>query len=123
MSSDIVTGFTFYLRGHLHIVIGEISGPPEQILVVSLTTKREGSDPTVILQDGDHPFIAHDTVVNYSDSRIFNKDKLADGIEQKFFGIGKKFPKDKLTLVQNGLMKSPFTPNNIKDIYEKLVSK
>lgn len=96
------------------MVIAELLGPPERVIVVSLTSKRAGSDETVILTAGDHPFITHDTAINYQDSRLFLKADLLDRINKKFFEPGVSFPSDKIKIIQRGLLVSPYTPNDIK---------
>src|ERR1019366_5002265 len=54
---------------HLWIVLTE---PDEenQSLCVNITTAQDGSDLTVELNKGDHPFIKHPSVVNYFDARL-----------------------------------------------------
>ena len=96
------------------MVVAELAGPPEQVVVVSLTTKRSGSDETVILTLGDHPFIKHDTAINYQDTRRFDKADLLDRINRRFFEPGQSFSDDKIIIIQQGLLRSPHTPNDIK---------
>ncbi len=121
MPLDCSCGSSFLLRGHLWVVIAELSGSPDQVLVVSLTTKRTDSDTTVILQSGDHDFIKHDTVVNYTDSRIFNKNDLIDRIDKRDFKPDKPFTADKLKIIQQGLLDSAYTPQNMKAFYKKSI--
>ncbi len=116
MIPDCPCGFTFYLRGHLYAVIAELEGPPQQVVVVSLTTKRAGSDETVVLTTGDHPFLKHDTSVNYQDSRIFICSDLIDRVNRRFFTPGEAFPHDIIKVMQQGLMVSPHTPNGVKSL-------
>lgn len=122
MSSGCSCGSTFYILGHLWIVIAEIPGSVEQFIIVSLTTKRSGSDPTVVFQSGDHAFIKHDTVVNYNDARLFPKTELIKRIREQDFAAGDDFEASKLSIIQKGLLDSPFTPNEIKDAYKKSLS-
>ena len=69
-------GETFFLSGthdtepHLWIVLTDPEGNPGEVVVVNLTSQRPGSDATVVLQRGDHPFVRHDTVVYYGDARM-----------------------------------------------------
>ena len=116
MVSDCPCGFTFYLRGHLHVVIAEIAESPTRVVVINLTTKRTGSDETVILKEDDHPFIKHDTAINYQDTRMFDKAQLIERLNHNFFKIGEIFSEDKVKLMQRGLIESPFTPRDIKAI-------
>jgi hypothetical protein len=87
MTVGCTPGFAFFLRGHLWIVVAEISGSPEKIIVVSLTTHKPGSDTTVMFKLGDHDFIEHDTVVSYADARVFEKADFINKIEEKILGL------------------------------------
>ena len=53
---------------HLWIVL-EGEDEEGQILCVNITTKREDSDSTVILQPGEHGFVKHESVVHFEDAR------------------------------------------------------
>lgn len=120
MSIDCSPGFSFHLGGHLCVVVAELPGPPVQVVFVSLTSKKIDSDTTVILQSGDHSFIKKDTVISYSDTRQITKDVLIDRIKQKYFGTNDVFDEDKLKIIQDGLLKSPYTPNGIKNQCKKV---
>jgi len=100
----------------LWVIVAELPGPPVQVVIVSLTTKRADSDTTVVLRSGDHPFIKHDTIISYSDARQISKNDLIDRIERKFFGISEIFAEDKLKIIQRGLLISPHTPKEIKSL-------
>ena len=113
-------GFTFFNYGHLWVVVAELPGAREELVVVSLTTKRDGSDTTTLLLPGDHPFIQHETVVYYADVRRFDKTDFVGRVESKFFGIGEPFPPAVLGRIQRGLMASPFTPRSFKKLCEGL---
>jgi hypothetical protein len=120
MSVDCSCGSSFRLRGHLWVVIGELPGPPEKVIVVSLSSKKAESDTTVVLCEGDHPFIKRETILSYKDARIFDKKDLVDRIERRFFEVNERFPEDKVKIMQQGILASPFTPNEIKSICKKL---
>jgi hypothetical protein len=52
---------------HLKIVISDPSKDPNNLLIVNVTTYREGKfhDPSCFLNSGDHPFIKHESYVAY----------------------------------------------------------
>jgi len=100
---------------HLWIILTEPEGNPPQVVIVNLTTlKPDTEDRTVILNVGDHPFIAHETVVYYVDARL----ATAQGILQlsKFPGYGfhDDCSKRLLEIIRSGLLESKDTPKGIK---------
>jgi hypothetical protein len=63
---------------HLTIVLCDPSGNPPTILTVSLNTKSDFTDPTLILNVGDHPFIKRETAVSYDEMLCIEVDKLSE---------------------------------------------
>jgi len=69
MSDELNIGDAYLLSTppndkHLFVVIA-----PTRDLCVNVTSKRNNSDTSCILQQGDHPFIRHDSVINYKKAR------------------------------------------------------
>jgi hypothetical protein len=58
------------LDSHLWVVISDPSIDPQRVLVVNFTTRRKDSDPACILQAGEHPFVHHETCVNYAGAKV-----------------------------------------------------
>lgn len=114
MSVDYSPGFAFVLNGHLWVVVAELSGDTDQVIIVSLTTIKVNSDTTVVFDVGDHPFIKHKTVISYIDARPLDKSLLIRRIEQRDFDKRQPFDADKVKLIQKGLLQSTFTSKDIK---------
>jgi hypothetical protein len=74
--SFLMTGAGGFGKAHLWIAVTEPQPGSSQIVIVSLTTLRYDRDQTVIFQPGDHPFITHQTIVLYSDTRIVDARRL-----------------------------------------------
>lgn len=113
-------GSSFILCGHLWVIISDPFGTPEQVIIANLTSKKPTSDTTVVLSDGDHNFIKHDTVVNYADSRIEPSEYIETRIHDRDFELRDNFRSETLHIIQQGLIDSPRTPNNIKRIFRNL---
>jgi hypothetical protein len=82
--------------------------------MVNITTKRPKSDSTVILISGDHPFVKHESVVAFEHASFFEVEKLENGLR---CGSLSKYPDINnalFTLVKQGLLNSPRTPQYIK---------
>jgi hypothetical protein len=72
-------GATFLLAAldiHLWMIISDPAIDPENVLIVNLTTFAPGKDQSCVLGPGDHPWIHHDSCVNYQDSQITTLKKL-----------------------------------------------
>lgn len=104
-----------YAKDHLWIVLTEPHGDSPEVAIVSLTTKRPGSDLTTVLKPGDHPFIKHETVVSYADARIVQAGALLSFLALQRDARNDDCPDELLARIRQGLLDSPFTPNKIKD--------
>jgi len=106
-------------RPHLWVVIT----PPtvDEAVIVNITTKRERSDLTVVLNVGDHPFIKHPSVVYYSDARITPVVALENAIKSNYFRTHQGFAVSVLSKIQKGIFVSEFTPRKIKMFCRPLI--
>ena len=63
-----------FIRGdrdkHLWVVLSDPKLDPEKVLLVNLTSLDCLKERVCILKVGDHPWVAHDTCVNYGDSCV-----------------------------------------------------
>jgi len=105
------------LEKHLWIVISDpMLDVADPVVVVRLTTYREGRDCTCVLQPGDHPFITHATVVDYE----WALDIPNAGLEG-FVGDGRAFLREPvgsevLGRIRQGAAESEFMPEGCKEI-------
>lgn len=72
MSDGLNIGDAFLLSTppndkHLFVVIAPTQNG--KYLCVNVTSKRNNSDISCVLQQSDHPFIKHDSVINYKKAR------------------------------------------------------
>ncbi len=75
----MVAGDTFIRTDadkHLWIVLSDPALDPDHVLIVNLTTLDARKEQVCILKRGDHPWITHDTCVNYADSLVTTLAKL-----------------------------------------------
>lgn len=114
-----LTGDEEDLDLHLWIII---SPPSEgEVVTVSVTTRRKRSEALVVLHPGDHPFIAHESVIAYSYARI----RTVEDIEAALLnGTAKKrepVSEQLLKRAQAGLLDSDFTPNGIRHFFREVM--
>jgi hypothetical protein len=105
-------------KEHLWAILTQPIPPGRQAVIVNLTTLRPGSDTTIVLQPGEHPFISHPTVVFYADARIVNVTTIQEGLRQGLFRQHSAFAPAVLKRIQEGLLRSPFTPAKIKTAFQ-----
>ena len=99
---------------HLWIVLTEPHEQTLEIVIANLTSYRQGSDTTVIIQPGSHSFVRHTTVVYYADARFVSVTALKQLLKLPNYEFHDDCSKQLLKLIQCGLLNSKFTPNNIK---------
>lgn len=104
-----------YSISHLWLVITEPRGNPSEVIIVNLTSYREGVDTTLVLTDKDYSYIIHPTIVYYADAR-----KIEVQLLQRLLALDNdRLYKDScsnelLDRIRNGLLESDFTPRKIK---------
>jgi hypothetical protein len=64
------------LDSHLWVIISDPAADEENILIVNFTTSRADSDKACILQPGEHPFVKHETCVNYAGAKILSQANI-----------------------------------------------
>jgi hypothetical protein len=58
------------------VVISDPTIDPQRVLIINFTTRRKDSDPACILQAGEHPFVHHETCVNYAGAKVVTGDQI-----------------------------------------------
>lgn len=110
----IIPGFTFlsrhpsYSTEHLFIIISEIID--KKVLCINVTTQKNCSDNTCILRKGDHPFIRHDSTINYKDAFDPEVKLLEKAIAENTIKPHDAISKALLKRIQKGALTSPSFP-------------
>lgn len=63
-------GTTFFLNGHLWVLISDPGQDDERLLVVKFNRWKRYHDQACVLEVGDHPFIRERTCVNYQEAMV-----------------------------------------------------
>lgn len=110
---------------HLWVVVTPPFGNPEEVVIVNITSLKENSDHTVVLNAGDHPFIKHPSVVYYADATITQVSALQRAIDSGIFSapMHRDFSSETLSRIQAGIFVSDFTPAKIKKYCEQVLKK
>lgn len=117
---DLYPGTTFHYgknayNNHLYIILTEPEDVHGELLVVmvNITTKRQGADTTVVLDKGDHPFIKRPSVVAYIHAELFKTAILLRYLNTEKSLVDYVLEDDVLHKIQQGLLDSEFTPIDV----------
>jgi len=88
------------------------------VVLVNLSTAREGGelDDTCLLEPGSHPFVRQKSFVLYRAARLEPKAHLDQLVKQGFFKPHQPLDPGILAVVKAGLMTSPFTKREFKQL-------
>ncbi len=64
------------LDSHLWVVLSDPAADPERVLIVNFTSRRNDSDLACVLQAGQHPFVHHETCVNYGGAKVVSAAQI-----------------------------------------------
>lgn len=106
---------------HLWVVITPPCDNPPNVAIVNITTAHAGSDTTVILKNGDHPFIVHDSSVYYIDARVVSVQSLL-AVSVVFQYLASLDPQ-LVIIVQDGIFNSPHTSPKVKDFCKRALGR
>ncbi len=107
-----------YAKPHLWLVLTDPKGDDNKFVAVMVKTRMSKSDSTTILVVGDHPFITHESCVDYGTADFF----FVGNIQRKFSkgncSLREDMSQSLLKLVRQGLLISPHTVHAIRDYCE-----
>lgn len=107
-------------RKHLHVVVARRSGPPVQILMVSVSSiGAQKYDDTTVLDADEHPFLRHHSYVRYQVARVEFETDIERGIQTGAFALREELDEEGLRRIRDGFRSSmfakPFTRNFLED--------
>lgn len=105
-------------KNHLWVVLNDPCGPDGQVVIVSLTTKRDHSDPTVTLLPHEHPFVVRPTAVHYPEARLVHASQLQSLIESGATSTHADCNGDLVKRIADGLLASDRAPQWIAQWYQ-----
>lgn len=112
------------LQAHLFIVILAVHSKTDKTILVHIQSIRSNKiDGTTILKVGDHDFISRDSYVNYRMARIESMESLSKIFAENNFKTKLPMRQDVFERICTGILKSPFTPREVKELYEDYLYK
>ena len=107
-----------YLQSHLFVIILDCEEHTRNTIIVYVQTVRSTkADRTTILIPGDHEFIKHESHIEYRQAQIFSVEDLDQMILVCTAHQMALMKADALKRICDGIMKSRFTPCEVREMY------
>lgn len=100
---------------HLWFILTDPDPETDQIAAAMVVTVRPHTDKTVILSASEHPFIEHDSSVDYGGCRRFQIARLKTSLRNGRCELREDMSTELLAKVRAGVVASPRTPHHMKD--------
>ncbi len=100
---------------HLWIVLTNPDPVTKKALVVMVVSEKSTTDKTVTLRAGDHPFIRHNSNIDYGGARLFDVERLEEQIVSEDHALQQDLSETLFESVRKGIFESSRTINWIKD--------
>ena len=100
---------------HLWFVLTDPDLDSDQIVAVMVVTARTHTDKTIVLSAGEHPFIKHDSSVDYGGAKRFQAGRLRSALRSGRCKLAENMSPALLAKVQAGLLRSSRTPHHMVD--------
>ena len=124
----LVLGETYLIEGlgpKAHVwVVCSLPSSDGSVLLINMTTARADSDRNCVINEGEHSFVKHETVMEYEKARIISKEGQA-----AIYGMPAKCPRKGpvsltlLTRIQEGALSSDLTTGKHKTIIKDSIAK
>ena len=122
----VCAGRSFHVTGgsvgapHLWFVLTDPDPKTHKVIIVMVVTVRGHTDKTVTLQAGEHPFIKHDSQLDYANAKPMPANAILGNIKSGRWRPQPDMSRDLLDRVRRGLLESPRTPNFIVEYCKAL---
>ena len=98
---------------HLWIALTDPEGDSEMFVAVMVVSKQRFTDPTVILDSGDHPFIKHPSSIQFGTANYFYNKNIQRKIKKGFGNFQPDLSEDVFDRIRVGLPQSPWSVPSI----------
>lgn len=104
------------LKRHLRIIITNPDFENNYVVITVQTLRGTFMDTTCIIEKGEHPFIKHTSVVNFSKTLMMNEHEIINGIQRGLLIDKKNVSQSLLEKLQKAAISSDKISENIKQI-------
>jgi hypothetical protein len=122
-------GRAFVLAGgpvgkpHLFFVLTDPDPKTKKVIVVMLVTAKRYTDKTVSLVVGDHPWVRHDSDVEFGTARPMPLSKLAQALRRADLHLQEDLSAPILEKIRQGLLTSSRTIHDVKEYCRPIFAK
>lgn len=92
----------------------------KKVVAVMLRTPKPYTDPTLLLEVGDHPFIRHQSCVHFPAAQRLSVSEITAAIKSGRCHLKEDMSRELLVRVRAGLLASPRTVRAIADFCRKI---
>jgi len=103
---------------HLFIVITDPDKDRNYLIVPVVTLKNDWQDKSCTLKKGDHPFIKHESCINYAKAKKLNYTEIYNGIQKGIFIKKEDVSPEVLKKIQDGCRITNKLPNKFKCFFD-----
>ena len=100
---------------HLFFLLTDPDFENRLVVTAAVVTTRSHTDKTCTLNVGDHPFIRHQSNIDYGSANFVPLSRLQEWLTSGQATLQPNLPPDLLVVIQQGLLKSSRTIHAIAD--------
>lgn len=115
-------GDTFVNRdpGHpLHLwLVCTLPDDEGRVVILNLTSFDSGTDPTCLIEGGEHPFVRHDSLIEYQRGQLVPIAWIERAFDAGLFFSHAAASDELIAKIREGACRSDFTPGNVRAAVE-----
>jgi hypothetical protein len=112
-----------FLRGHLWVA-ATLPDKDSNILGLNFTTKNPDSDTSCVIRKGDHPWVEHDTVIEYARPAVWTMAQQQLVLDNRDSCPSRgRVSSSLLARIQKGGLASKFLAPMLKEMIRKSIAK
>ena len=104
---------------HLYVVISDPVKDPDNVVLVSFTTRQAGVDESCVIYEGEHPCVRHDTCVDYRRAHVLSALQIDEAVTSGKVRPGPQADAGLLDRILRGAQETRFLPDCCDAILDK----